>query len=91
VAAYSLLAIGLMNSVKFPTIFTLACAGLGKRAADGSGVLCVAIVGGAVIPPLTGQVADMTRSLSLALMLAAACYAVIAGFGLYARRNTTTY
>lgn len=85
-AAYSLLAIGLMNSVMFPTIFTLACAGLGKRAADGSGVLCVAIVGGAVIPPLTGQLADMTGSLGIALALPAVCYAVIAGFGLYARR-----
>jgi FHS family L-fucose permease-like MFS transporter len=86
-AAYSLLAIGLMNSVMFPTIFTLACAGLGKRAADGSGVLCVAIVGGAVIPPLTGQLADSSGSLGLALALPAMCYAVIAGFGLYTRRS----
>ncbi|MFA5968310.1 MAG: sugar MFS transporter [Sphingomonas sp.] len=86
VAAYSLLAIGLMNSIMFPTIFSLASEGLGPRAADGSGVICVAIVGGAVIPPLTGQLADKSGSLGLALALPALCYVVIAAFGLYARR-----
>jgi FHS family L-fucose permease-like MFS transporter len=86
VSGYSLLAIGLMNSIMFPTIFSLACEGLGPRAAEGSGVLCVAIVGGAIIPPLTGQLADMSGSLAFALMLPALCYAVIASFGWYARR-----
>ncbi|WP_028641330.1 sugar MFS transporter [Novosphingobium acidiphilum] len=86
-AAGSFLAIGLMNSIMFPTIFTLACEGLGERAADGSGVICVAIVGGAVIPPLTGGLADLTGSLELALILPALCYAVIAGFGWYARHD----
>jgi FHS family L-fucose permease-like MFS transporter len=85
-AAYSLLAIGLMNSIMFPTIFSLACEGLGRRAAEGSGVICMAIVGGAVIPPLTGQLADSSGSLGFALLLPAICYAVIAGFGVYARR-----
>jgi FHS family L-fucose permease-like MFS transporter len=85
-AACSLLAIGLMNSIMFPTIFSLACEGLGSRAADGSGVVCVAIVGGAVIPPLTGHVADISGSLGFALLVPALCYAVIAAFGVYARR-----
>jgi MFS transporter, FHS family, L-fucose permease len=86
VAAGALLGIGLMNSIMFPTIFSLACEGLGERAADGSGVLCVAIVGGAIIPPLTGRLADVSGSLALALLLPAACYVVIAAFGIYARR-----
>ena len=86
VAGYSLLAIGLMNSIMFPTIFSLASEGLGKRAAEGSGVICVAIVGGAVIPPLTGQLADVSGSLAFALLLPALCYSVIAAFGIYARR-----
>jgi MFS transporter, FHS family, L-fucose permease len=85
-AAYSLLAIGLMNSIMFPTIFSLACEGLGERAADGSGVICVAIVGGALIPPLTGMLADVSGSLGFALCLPALCYLLIAGFGIYARR-----
>ena len=80
-SAWSLIAIGLMNSIMFPTIFSLACEDLGKRAADGSGIINVAIFGGAVVPLLTGTVADISHSLALALILPALCYAVIAVFG----------
>ncbi|WP_298673907.1 sugar MFS transporter [uncultured Sphingomonas sp.] len=86
VSGWSLLAIGLMNSIMFPTIFSLASEGLGKRAAEGSGVIATAIVGGAVIPPLTGYLADVSGSLHFALLLPALCYAVILGYGIYARR-----
>jgi len=85
VAGYSLLAIGLMNSVMFPTIFSLACEKLGARAPDGSGMLNVAIFGGAVVPLLTAAMADASGSLSLALALPAVCYGAIAAFGVYAR------
>lgn len=85
-SGYSYLAIGLMNSIMFPTIFSLACEGLGERSADGSGVICVMIVGGAVIPPLTGHLADLSGHLATAMLLPAACYAIIAAFGWYARR-----
>ncbi len=86
VAGYSLLAIGLMNSIMFPTIFSLASEGLGSRAADGSGIINIAIFGGAVIPLLTGMLADVSGSLGIALLLPAACYALIAYFGIFARR-----
>jgi len=85
VAGWSILAIGLFNSVMFPTIFALACEGLGKRAAEGSGLICCAIVGGAIVPPLTGLTADFS-TLSLALTVPAVCYAVIAAYGWYTRR-----
>ena len=85
VAGYSLLAVGLMNAIMFPTIFSLACEKLGPRAADGSGIINVAICGGAVVPVLFGALADAT-SLAFALVLPAACYAIIAGFGFYARK-----
>ena len=85
-AGYSLLAIGLMNAIMFPTIFSLASEKLGPRAADGSGIINVAIFGGAVVPLATGAIADMTGSLATALLLPALCYAVIAAFGYYARR-----
>lgn len=85
VAGYSLLAVGLMNAIMFPTIFSLACEKLGPRAADGSGIINVAICGGAIIPPMYGALADAT-SLAFALVLPAACYAIIAGFGVFARR-----
>lgn len=84
-AGYTLLAVGLMNAIMFPTIFSLACEKLGPRAADGSGIINVAICGGAIIPPMYGALADAT-SLAFALVLPAGCYAIIAGFGLYARR-----
>jgi FHS family L-fucose permease-like MFS transporter len=86
IAGYSLLAIGLMNSIMFPTIFSLACEKLGARAADGSGIINIAIFGGAVIPLITGMIADASGSLSFAFILPAVCYAIIAGFGLFARR-----
>ncbi len=85
-SGYTLLAVGLTNAIMFPTIFTLACEKLGSRAADGSGIINVAIVGGAVIPLLTGVIADLTSSLAIAFTLPMACYAIIAGFGFYARR-----
>ena len=85
-SAYSLLAIGLMNSIMFPTIFSLACEKLGPRAADGSGIINIAIFGGAVVPVLTGLLADKSGSLHFSLLLPALCYAIIAAFGIYARR-----
>jgi FHS family L-fucose permease-like MFS transporter len=85
VAAWSLLAIGLFNSIMFPTIFTLASEGLGERAAEGSGVICVAIVGGAVLPPLTGHAADLW-GWRAALLVPAVCHVCILMYGWYARR-----
>ena len=80
-AMWSLLAVGLMNSLMFSTIFTLAVAGLGRHTEEASGLLNVAIVGGAVIPPLFGLVADAS-SLRLALALPVLCYAYIVWYGL---------
>ena len=84
-AGYSLLAVGLMNSIMFPTIFSLACEKLGSKAADGSGIINVAIAGGAVIPAIYGALADQI-GLAPALAIPAVCYAIIAGFGIFARR-----
>ncbi|OGS53218.1 MAG: glucose/galactose MFS transporter [Erythrobacter sp. RIFCSPHIGHO2_12_FULL_63_10] len=86
-AGYSMLAVGLMNSIMFPTIFSLACEKLGPRAADGSGIINVAICGGAIVPLLFGMVADLSGgNLAVAMVIPIICYAIIAGFGIYARR-----
>jgi FHS family L-fucose permease-like MFS transporter len=85
ISGWSLLSIGLFNSIMFPTIFTLASEGLGKRAAEGSGVICVAIVGGAVVPLVAGNAADLW-GLKLALAVPAACYLTILAYGWFARR-----
>jgi MFS transporter, FHS family, L-fucose permease len=85
-SGWSLLAIGLFNSIMFPTIFALASEGLGPRTADGSGVICVAIVGGAIVPIITGTAAD-AMGLKGALVVPAICYLGILLFGVYARRR----
>jgi len=85
VSGWALLAVGLFNSIMFPTIFSLACEGLGPRAAEGSGIICIAIVGGAVVPLVTGHAADWV-GLKTALIVPAICYAGILSYGVYARR-----
>ena len=89
VAMYSLLAVGLMNSLMFSTIFTLAVAGLGRLTEEASGLLCAAIVGGAVIPLLFGYVADHS-GLRWAFALPVLCYAYILWYGLRGSRSAGT-
>ena len=55
---WSILAVGLFNSIMFPTIFTLSLEGLGDLKAQASGLLCMAIVGGAIIPFVFGSLID---------------------------------
>lgn len=85
-AAYSLVAVGLANSIMFPTIFSLATEGLDDEAPQASGLLCTAIVGGAFVPLLTGMVAD-GAGLAASLIVPIGCYAIIACYGLYAARR----
>ncbi|MBK7228385.1 MAG: sugar MFS transporter [Ignavibacteriales bacterium] len=80
VAMWSILAVGLFNSIMFPTIFTLAIDGLGKHTGQGSGILCTAIVGGALIPLAQGFLAD-TIGIHHAFILPVLCYAYIAYYG----------
>ena len=81
VAMWSLLAIGLFNSIMFPTIFSLGTHGLGKYTSQASGIICSAIVGGALIPVAQGAFAD-TIGLLPAYFVSAICYAYIVFFAL---------
>ncbi len=81
-AIWSILAVGLFNSIMFPTIFSLAVRGLGSSTSQGSGILCLAIVGGAFVPLLQGVLAD-NFGLQNAFVLPAICYAYIAYYGIY--------
>lgn len=85
-AGWSIILCGLFNSIMFPTIFSQATLYLKERAAQASGILCTAIVGGALIPPLFGLLAD-SAGLSVALIVPALCYAIIASFGIYASKQ----
>ena len=84
IAAATIIAIGLCNSIMFPTIFMLALESVGNDRPNASGVLCMAIVGGAIVPVITGVVADM-RGLAFALLVPAACYVWIVIYGKYMR------
>lgn len=81
VAMWSILFVGLFNSIMFPTIFSLGVTGLGRHTSQGSGILCLAIVGGALIPLLQGLLAD-TYGVQNAFALAVVCYLYIAYYGL---------
>jgi FHS family L-fucose permease-like MFS transporter len=85
-AAGSLIAVGLFNSIMFPTIFALASENLGEEKPNGSALLCMAIVGGAIVPEITGAVADATK-LATALFVPAACYVWIAIYGVLTARG----
>jgi FHS family L-fucose permease-like MFS transporter len=80
-AMWSILLVGLFNSIMFPTIFSLALNGLGKHTAQGSGILCLAIVGGAIVPLLQGALADSV-GVQLSYALPILCYLFIVFYGL---------
>ncbi|MBJ7552304.1 sugar MFS transporter [Marinomonas ostreistagni] len=81
VAMYSILLVGLCNSIMFPTIFSLALKGLGVNTSRGSGLLCLAIVGGAIVPVMQGGLAD-NIGLQVSFVLPLICYLYIAYYGL---------
>jgi FHS family L-fucose permease-like MFS transporter len=92
-ATWSVVAVGLFNSIMFPTIFTLAIEKLGPMTEKAASLLIMAIVGGAVIPPLQGLVVDAlqasqgeTHALQCAYAVSALCYAYIAWYGLRGSR-----
>jgi FHS family L-fucose permease-like MFS transporter len=86
-ATYAFLAGGLFCSVLWPCIFALAIAGLGKYAAQGSGFLVMMILGGAIIPPLQGKLADLaTVGIHYSYILPAAGFAYLAAYGILVKR-----
>lgn len=86
IAMWSILAVGLFNSIMFPTIFTLAIDGLNELKPQASGILCTMIVGGALIPPAYGLIADSV-GFKWAFILVLACYGYILYYGYYKRKN----
>lgn len=79
-AMWSIILVGLFNSVMFPSIFTLGIAGLEPLTGKGSGLLVAAIVGGAIIPVAEGALADRV-GIHHAFILPALCYIYIAYYG----------
>jgi FHS family L-fucose permease-like MFS transporter len=81
VAMWSILAVGFFNSIMFPTIFTLAVKGLGSMTSKGSGLVCQAIVGGALIPLVQGVAAD-SIGIQLSFIVPMLCYIYIGWYAL---------
>ncbi len=87
IALWSIIAIGLFNSIMWSNIFTLSIAGLGKYTSQGSSLLVMMILGGALLPVLMGAVADMI-GVQLSFIVPVFCYIYIAFFGLYGYKQT---
>jgi MFS transporter, FHS family, L-fucose permease len=87
VAMWSIIAVGLFNSIMFPSIFTLGIAELGPLTGDGSGMLVMAIVGGAILPVLQGALADRI-GIHHAFIIPAVCYLYILYYALWGSRPT---
>lgn len=85
VAGYAALSVGLFNSIMFPTIFTITLERSGVSQASTSGLLCVAIVGGAILPYVVGLMADQA-SLTTSFLIPMLAYAVISVFGMLSQR-----
>jgi FHS family L-fucose permease-like MFS transporter len=86
-AMWSILLVGLCNSIMFPTIFSLALNSLGKHTSQGAGILCLAIVGGAIVPLLQGVLADIV-GVQLSFVLPIFCYIYIVSYGLIGSKPT---
>lgn len=88
-AMFAVLLVGLCNSIMFPTIFSLAIAGLKQHTGQGSGILCLAIVGGAVLPLAQAALAD-NFSVQLAFIIPLLCYVYIAWYGAVGSKPRST-
>jgi MFS transporter, FHS family, L-fucose permease len=88
--AYVALSIGLFNAIMFPVIFTLTLERSSAPASATSGLLCMAIVGGAVLPLASGQIADLAGSLTPAFFVPMFGYVGIVLFALISGRSKTS-
>jgi len=91
VAMWSILAVGFFNSIMFPTIFSLGVAELGPLTGNGSGILNMAVVGGAILPVILGAIADRI-GIHHAFFLPVVCYLYILFYALYGSKpNSKRY
>ncbi|MFD2719627.1 sugar MFS transporter [Hymenobacter monticola] len=87
VALWAIVGIGLFNSIMFPTIFDLAIKGLGQYTSQASSLLVMACVGGAVVPPLQGLLADETGNLQASFLLPVLCYLYVMYYGIWGYKS----
>ena len=81
IAMWSILLVGICNSIMFPTIFTLGIKQLGNYTAQGAALIIQAIVGGAIVPLVMGSVSDLTGSVQISFLVPGICYVFISYYG----------
>jgi len=86
-AMYSVLGMGIFNSIMFSNIYTLGISGLGKYTSQGSSLLVMAILGGALVPLIQGVVADSSVGVQKSFIVPVFCYLYILYFGIYCSRK----
>ncbi|WP_158993393.1 sugar MFS transporter [Mucilaginibacter sp. L196] len=86
IAMWAIIGVGIFNSIMYSNIYTLSISGLGKYTSQGSSLLVMAILGGALVPVLQGALADMI-GIQKAMIIPLVCYLYIAYFGYYCWKN----
>jgi Fucose permease len=88
VAIYAFLSAGLFLSIMWPCIFSLSLAGLGKYQSQGSAFLVMMILGGAIIPPIQGKIADVI-GIQESFFIGILCFAYLSFFAWFVKKNST--
>jgi len=86
IAMWAIIGVGIFNSIMYSNIYTLSISGLGKYTSQGSSLLVMAILGGALIPVIQGALAD-SIGIQKAMIVPVICYVYIAYFGYYCWKN----
>ncbi len=89
IGTWAILLTSFFMSIMFPTIFALGVRGLGRNTKLGGSLLVVAIVGGAILPPLSALVSRMVNSLAAAYLVPLLAYVVVAAYAFYESRSLT--
>jgi MFS transporter, FHS family, L-fucose permease len=85
-AKWAILGVGLFCSVMWSNIFSLAIEGLGALKSQASSLLVMAILGGAILPPLQGKIADLSKDIQFSFIVPVIAFAYVAFYGLYGYR-----
>ncbi|OXA89982.1 sugar MFS transporter [Flavobacterium hercynium] len=87
IAMYGVLGVGIFNSIMFSNIFTLSISGLGKYTSQGSSLLVMAILGGALVPLIQGFIADSEFGVQKSFVVPVFCYLYVLFFGIYCSKK----
>jgi FHS family L-fucose permease-like MFS transporter len=91
VTVYALIGIAFFMSIMFPTIFALGIKDLGSDTKIGSSLIIMSIVGGALLPPVLGLIADATHNIQNGYFIPLICFVVVFYFGMKGYKPKINY